>query len=961
MSALRPERWRVVSPYLDQALDMAPPEREAWLVWLRAQDPTLAADVETLVEELAAASREGFLEDAPAVEPAASLSGQTLGAYTLVSQIGQGGMGSVWLAQRSDGRFAGQTAVKLLNVSLIGRAGGERFSREGQILARLRHAHIAQLIDAGLSPWGQPYLVLEFVDGQRIDSYCDAMALDVEARLRLLLEVLDAVAHAHANLIVHRDIKPSNVLVTRDGRVKLLDFGIAKLIEADAPGATATLLTREGGPVLTPEYAAPEQVTGGAITTATDVYALAVLFYVLLSGKHPAGDTRKPTPELFKAILESEPPRLSDVVAPTRSPEPEALEIAARRATSPEKLRRLLRGDLDTIVAKALKKDPQERYPSVTGLADDVRRYLAHEPIRARPDSLRYRALKFVRRHRLPVALALLAAAAVVAGLAGTITQARRATRQAALAQEQAARAQAVRDFLVTVFKEAEPGAPGQQPPSVLEVVREGVRTARADTSMNALARVELLTELGSVLGSQGDVAGSREVLEETYRDAERRLGRQSESTLHAARALAEALILAGDHARARSLLEDLIRRTPAGMPSVRGQVLMLSAYLHSLKLEGDAALRQAREAVELCRQACPHDELANALTALASAQHTLNQPEAALATWEEILELERRRYGASHLRVANALAAMCRTLSRLGQLERAEQSVRQALAIDEAVLGPDDWRRYNHLNALMTVLRARRDYPGALQAARDALRIARAAHGNDHPEVAMALNAVGLLLTVDGEYREAVGVLEEALRLREKTDGPEGLQTAVVRGNYGDALARSGDPARGEAEMRRALASHQKAASREPGGECTKLEKLGRWHLDSGDGRAALADFEAIPGVAEALGARGAPWKARAAIGRGRALLLRGRPDEARAALDEAESVLSQAPVDPEPMLEVQLARAQLLHRLGQPHDARKLLSAALASQGELSQPPARLRDFSEQVRREMGPERPR
>jgi serine/threonine-protein kinase len=950
------ERWRMVSPYLDCALEMTVEDRGAWLSTLRAQDAPLADDVAALLDEREVLSREGFLEDSPALAPPRpSLAGHTFGAYKLVSQIGQGGMGSVWLARRSDGRFEGQAALKLLNASSIGRAAGERFEREGQILARLRHPHIAHLIDAGVSEAGQPYLVLEHVDGRNIDGYSDAASLDVEARVRLFLDVLDAVGHAHANLIVHRDVKPSNVLVTRDGRVKLLDFGIAKLIESETAGATATALTREGGALLTPEYAAPEQVSGGAITTATDVYALGVLLYVLLAGRHPAGDAHKPPAEMVKAILASDPPRMSQAVAPIRDPEPETIEIADRRATSPDRLQRLLHGDLDTIVAKCLKKNPQERYASVVALAEDLRRYLDHLPIGARPDTLAYRAAKFVRRHRLPVALASLAVVAGAAGLAGTITQARRATRQAALAKEQAARAEAVRDFLFTVFKEAEPGVPGRRPPSVLDVVKDAVRAARANTSMNALARAELLTELGGVLGSQGDVAGSREVLEETSRDSERRLGRKSEATLQAGRALAEALILDGEHAQSRALLDDLLQRTPEGLASVRGQVLMLSAYLHALRLEGDAALSQAREAVELCRKACPHDELVNALTALASAQHTLSQAEASLVTWEEILELERKRYGPSHMRVANVLAGMARALSKLGRLERAEDGIRQALAIDEAVLAPDDWRRYNHLNALMTVLRARRDYPGALQAARDALRIARAAHGDSHPEVAMALNAVGWLLTVSGEYREAASLLKQGLRLRERTDGPDGLQTAIMRGNYGDALARSGDPARGEAEMRRALASQRKAQGREPEGECTKLEKLGRWHLDSGDARAALAEFEAIARVAAELGARGARWIPRAAIGRGRALLLLGRFNEARAALGEAESALPQARADPELKLEIQLAQAQMLHRLRQPEKAREALGAALDSLSELAHPPARLRTSAEKVQLEV------
>jgi eukaryotic-like serine/threonine-protein kinase len=252
------EHWQLVSPLLDRALEMAGEERSVWLASLRAQDPTLAAELETLLEERDALSRDGFLEGgAPPLPPQASLVGQALGAYTLVSMMGQGGMGSVWLARRSDGRFEGLVAVKLLNASLVGQAGEQRFKREGSILARLRHPHIARLIDAGLSGSGQPYLVLEHVDGEHIDAHCDGKHLGIDARIRLFLDVLAAVAHAHANLIVHRDIKPSNVLVGTDGQVRLLDFGIAKLLELES--GEATVLTREGGAALTREYAAPSR------------------------------------------------------------------------------------------------------------------------------------------------------------------------------------------------------------------------------------------------------------------------------------------------------------------------------------------------------------------------------------------------------------------------------------------------------------------------------------------------------------------------------------------------------------------------------------------------------------------------------------------------------------------------------------------------------------------------------
>jgi serine/threonine-protein kinase len=380
------DRWRIVSPYLDQALDIGEEEgREAWLASVRADDPALAADLRMLLAEHRAAVREGYLEQASPRAHLPAVAGETIGAYTLVSPIGQGGMGIVWLAERSDGRFERRAAIKFLSLALDARRE-ERFTREGVLLGRLSHPHIAQLLDAGVSSGGHPYLVLEYVDGDAIDHYCDTRALGEEARIRLVLDVLEGVAHAHAHLIVHRDIKPSNVLVDRQGQVKLLDFGIAKLIEDEGGAGAPSPLTQDAGVGLTPDYAAPEQVTGGAITTATDVYALGTLLYVLVTGEHPGGAGRRSAADTLKAIVDTEP-------------------------------RRLPHGDLGTILATALKKNPRERYESVTSLADDLRRYIRHEPISARPDTLAYRAAKFVRRNRMGVTAAVLALAALTGAL----------------------------------------------------------------------------------------------------------------------------------------------------------------------------------------------------------------------------------------------------------------------------------------------------------------------------------------------------------------------------------------------------------------------------------------------------------------------------------------------------------------------------------------------------------------
>lgn len=410
----RRQTFQAVSPLLDTALDLPPDQRAAWLADLRSRSPELAVQVADWLEACAAVEDDAFLQDATAVDPTrAALSGMEVGAYRLTEPVGAGGMGSVWLAARADGRFEARVAVKLLNAALVGRSGQERFAREGRILATLSHPNIAHLLDAGVSAIGQPYLVLEYVDGQDIVSYCSDRALGVEARVRLFLDVLGAVAHAHTCLVVHRDLKPSNVLVDADGRVKLLDFGIARLLTAaDDPGA-ASRLTREGDAVLTPAFAAPEQVTRGTLTTATDTYALGVLLYLLLTEHHPAESVLDDPAALLHAIVHTDPPRPSEV--------------------APAQRRRALRGDLDAIVARAMKKAPEERYASVGDFAADLRRYLAGAPIEARGESMAYRTGRFVMRHRW----ALSVAALIFVGLAVGLVVVNRARAEAELRFDQ--------------------------------------------------------------------------------------------------------------------------------------------------------------------------------------------------------------------------------------------------------------------------------------------------------------------------------------------------------------------------------------------------------------------------------------------------------------------------------------------------------------------------------------------
>lgn len=496
MATLTPRRWHEISPYLDHALSLPEAQREPWLQSLCAEKPEVVSLLRELLADQRAAAQDHFLEQQPPLPADSSAAGQTLGAYKLLSPLGQGGMGSVWLAERSDGRFERRVAIKFLRFSFATAESTRRFKREGRILGQLAHPHIAELIDAGVGERGEPYLVLEYVEGEPIDQYCDHHKLNVDSRVRLFLDATVAVAHAHSSLIVHRDLKPSNVLVRNDGQVKLLDFGIAKLLGEENNSAQATLLTLQGASALTPLFAAPEQITGAPITAATDVYALGVLLFLLLTGQHPAGAATHSAAEIVRAVVDAETGRASDVVASCENGD----AIAQKRSTSRERLPRQLRGDLDTILAKTLKKNPAERYSSVVAVADDLQRYLKQQPITARPDSLTYRAGKFVRRNKPGVSLAAVIAIGVLIAVIAVQREARRAVY----------RFQQVRKLAHTVLFDVNPqiellagSTPARE--TLVKTSLEYLDSLSSEASNDTRLRLELANAYNKV----GDVQGN--------------------------------------------------------------------------------------------------------------------------------------------------------------------------------------------------------------------------------------------------------------------------------------------------------------------------------------------------------------------------------------------------------------------------------------------------------------------
>jgi serine/threonine protein kinase len=776
MPPISPDRWRVLSPYLDEALEIPTVERAAWLASICAHDAALAADLKTMLAESDVCHESRFLERTvldPRMALSQSLTGQVLGSYRLVSPIGQGGTGSVWLGERCDGRFQGRAAVKLLNIALIGRAGEERFKREGTILARLRHPRIAHLIDAGVSPAGQPYLVLEHVDGQSIDRYCDEHILGIEARLRLFLDVLEAVSHAHANLIVHRDIKPANVLVSIDGQVKLLDFGIAKLIERNGdwtagPAAQASALTREGGTALTPEYAAPEQLAGGAVTTATDVYALGVLLYALLTGQHPAGRALQSPSTLIRAIVDTEPPRLSDAVVSQSETQEALTRHALHCGTTSSRLRRLLKGDLDTIVAKALKKNAAERYPSVTALADDLQRFLRYEPIGARPDSLRYRTAKFVRRHVGGV-MTFAAVVLLVGGLSAIYTI--RLSTERDRAQREAAKAVKVSEMLMGLLTAADPYAPRQ---TAEEPTVRGLLDAVAEQVPKELAgEPELQAEIQTMMGR-------------TYR----RLG---------------------VYDRSQPLLEQALA---SGRTVFGPEHLLLAQTLHELGVllteKGDyaAAGRTLEQALDMRRKLLgrEHADIAVTLVELARVYQDRGFNQRAGPLQQEALGIRRKVLGEDHRETAVSLSGVASVLRLNGDLSGADMLLRESLTINIKSRGPEHPNTATSLHDLALIAAQRGDDRTAESELRQSLAMLRKSLGEKHPVVAATQNNLARVLLHLHRYDEAAAALQEALNIVRPKLGGDHQLVAIYTINLAAAELGRKQPATAEALLREGL-----------------------------------------------------------------------------------------------------------------------------------------------------------
>jgi serine/threonine protein kinase len=722
---LSPDQWQEISPYLDHALSLSGEERASWLADFRAKNCDLGGVLETLLEEHRELSQENFLEDQPARptgEPC--LAGEILGPYKLLSRIGEGGMGSVWLAERHDGRFERQVAIKFLHFAVGSAASADRFRREGRILGQLAHPHIAELIDAGVTPRGEPYLVLEHVKGKQIDEYCDGRSLGVDGRIEIFLDVLGAVAHAHANLIVHRDIKPSNVLVSSDGAVKLLDFGIAKLLADDANSGVATLLTVEGASALTPQFAAPEQITGGSVTTATDVYALGILLYLLLTGQHPAGPGPHSPADLIKAITENDAPRPSDVIA---SGKLGSEATSQKGAVSSDRLRRQLRGDLDTIVGKALKKDPRERYGSVGAFEADLRRYLKHEPISAHPDTFSYRVSKYVRRHRVTLSLVSVALLAIFAGIAATLIQARTVRRQRDAALLERDRADRVTRFMTGVFRVADPSQKTGNQVTARELLDKASQEVEAGLAENPDLQARMMAAMGKAYTNLGLYGRSQSLLEKSVAIASSRGEGQSQMAFEAAHNLAWDLLQEGKMAETEKLQRNL-----------------LDSATHALGPDDPITL--------------------SAKGILAYTVCVGGNCEEGARLGQELLDREMRVIGPDAYDTLTTRDNLAIALTKLGRSAEAEKLERENLQIRQRVLGPENLVTIDSMENLACIERDLGRYAEAKKLFDEVLDIEQRVLAPDQPERAGTEYDFATVLARTGHGAQALSLLRHAV-----------------------------------------------------------------------------------------------------------------------------------------------------------------------------------------------------
>ncbi len=814
---LDPETWRRIRHLFEEALELPPRERLAWLARSESDEPVRsvvarmlsrddsggglsAADDHDLPLHVAELARKAGISPPEPKDMEADLRGRRIGAYRLVRLLGRGGMGAVYLAERADGQFEKRVAVKLLPLGMDSEQTRRRFLTERQVLAGLEHPNIARLLDGGIAEDGTPYFVMEWVEGRPIDRHCDEERLRFRERLELFLEVCRAVQYAHQNLVVHRDLKPSNVLVRPEGRVKLLDFGIAKLLSDDpaVPG------TRTGMRMMTPRYAAPEQIRGGPVTTATDVYALGVLLYELLAGVGPFGPPSGDGLEAERAALEKEPrPPGSTVGRAEGNPgagEPaiDWREIAACRRTTPEGLRRRLRGDLDNIVLKALEKDPARRYPSARELEEDVRRHLEGRPIVARPQGRAYRAAKFVRRHRVGVGLAAVVGVLVIGFAAAMVRSQATTARERDRAREEAQKANEVTNYLVNLFQAAAPGESGVAELSARELLERGA--ARMDTELvgQPETRAELMAKLGAIYIELGLYDQAETYLEQSLALRRELLGPQHVDVASSLYGLGRLHFWQGRYDSAQALLSKALESRLSLLDEVDPAIvdnLNGLAVVHWAKGEYDEAERLYNRTLDLRRRLFgnEHPDVAQSLNNLAALASARGDYATAERLARESLEIRRGLFGDEHPEVTRSMHNVAILMRNRGDLSGAEALMERTVDIRRKVLGAT----HPELALSLVALGELRRRSGALDAAEahleEALEIQRGSVGEDHPNVAIALNHLARVKHDVADHGRAEDLFRRARDIALRKLSEEHPDVAAISVGLGACLAAQG------------------------------------------------------------------------------------------------------------------------------------------------------------------------
>ncbi len=733
-------------------------DRQRLLEEACSDDPAMRALVEDMLESRAS---EGWIRDAVFdALPADAAAREKVGPYRVVRELGRGGMGVVLLAERDDDAFQMQVAIKLVEGRLPGSEIEQRLRRERQILARLDHPNIARLLDGGATTDGLPYFVMEHVEGEQIDHYCTTRGLSLRQRLELFHTLCGAVHYAHQRLIIHRDIKPSNILVTADGVLKLLDFGVAKLLaehldEAD-PHHTAT-----GIRLLTPDYASPEQVRGETLTTASDVYSLGVLLFRLLTGQAPYRFAdRRPT-EIERVICDVEPPAPSAAVLESPS-----TELAVPETDLP----RRLAGDLDTIVLAAMHKDPARRYSSVEQLAEDIQRYLVDLPVRARPDTLRYRARKFFRRHRLAVLLSSAVVLLLATASAITTWQARAAIEQRRQAEAESAKATTALDLLVDVFEVSDPGIARGQTLSAREVLDQGAERILERLEAQPEIRLTLLGTIGRVYQNLGSYDQAARLFEEVLA-----LNRNAESLAD----LGEARFQQGRLTDAKALFEEALAMHGPGagvdrasheksLAEITNDLAVVHLELGDLA-RAEALLRQALR-MKMRHQALDDPAIADGFENLGVVLQLRNDLPGAEGMLRRAVASHRMAHGDRHPAIAGAIANLAGVLYRQKKLASAETLYREALAMRLEILDADHPDIVGNLLSLGSVMRDQGQHDEAESVLRRAVEIGRGSGESGSLTLAYSLGHLADLLRLRGRATdrvEAEAAYRESLEIR--------------------------------------------------------------------------------------------------------------------------------------------------------------------------------------------------